>query len=511
MSAHAATRRAAEEKEAMQAGTRKKVFFAGITAAAFGLGAATGTHAHPGLLTRPVAAAVVPAASPDSADPTGTPGGTLPSFVSLVEAVSPAVVHVKVVSIVKTSGPEESSPFPFGEDGPFPSFRLPQRQQPPSRQLGAGSGFIIRKDGVVLTNNHVVEQAKEITVALSDSREFPAKVLGRDPKTDLAVLKIDAKMDLPVAQLGDSDALKVGEWVVAIGNPFGLDNTVTAGIVSAKGRAIGNGPYDQFIQTDAPINPGNSGGPLFNQRGEVIGINTAIFSQSGGNIGIGFAIPIDVAKQLVPQLETEGHVTRGWLGVSIQKLTPELADSLGINEAQGALVAGVTPGSPAAKAGVKTGDVITTYDDKKVGEHGLPSLVAATPVGATVPLQVLRDGGVKTLSVTVAKLADEEVRDAEAPGKGKWGLALRELTPEERAERGLEDGQGVLVTAIEPGSPAEEAGLHAGDVVLQANRKPVGSVEALRQEVGKVEEGKHLLLLVRPADGGDRFAALAAH
>jgi serine protease Do len=496
----------------MQAGTRKTVLVAGVAAAAFCLGTAAGTRAHPGLLARPVAeAAVVPAASPASPDSAGPSGGTLPSFVSLVEAASPTVVHVKVVSAVKTGGPEGGFPFSFGEDGPFHGFRFPPMQPPSGRQLGSGSGFIIRKDGVVLTNNHVVEGAKEITIALSEGHEYPAKVLGRDPKTDLAVLKIDAKTELPVARLGDSDALKVGEWVVAIGNPFGLDNTVTAGIVSAKGRAIGSGPYDQFIQTDAPINPGNSGGPLFNERGEVIGINTAIFSQSGGNIGIGFAVPINVARQLVPQLEAEGHVTRGWLGVSIQKLTPELAESLAVSETQGALVAGVTPGSPAAKAGIKTGDVITTYNGKKVEEHaGLPSLVAATPVGATVPVEVLRDREVKTLSVTVAKLADEEVREAAAPAKGKWGLALRELMPEERAERGVEEGQGVLVAGVEPGSPAEEAGLHAGDVVLQANRKPVGSVEALRQEVGKVEDGKRLLLLVRPADGGDRFAALAA-
>jgi serine protease Do len=458
-----------------------------------------------------VETAAVPATTPESADSTAVQGKTLPSFVSLVEAVSPVVVHVKVVSVVKTGVPDGGFPWPFGGDSPFPGFHVPQMQPPPSRQLGSGSGFIIRKDGIVLTNNHVVENAKEITVGLSDGREFPAKVLGRDPKTDLAVLKIDAKADLPVARLGDSDALKVGEWVVAIGNPFGLDNTVTAGIVSAKGRTIGNGPYDQFIQTDAPINPGNSGGPLFNQSGEVIGINTAIFSQSGGNIGIGFAVPIDVAKELVPQLETEGHVTRGWLGVSIQKLTPELAESLGVHEIQGALVAGVTPGSPAAKAGFKTGDLITTYDGKKLEEHGgLPSLVAATPVGATVPVEVLRDGASKTLQVTVAKLADDEVRESAAPGKSRWGLALRELTPEERAERGVEEGQGVLVTAVEPGSPADDAGLHGGDIVLQANRKPVGSVTALQKAVGKVEEGKHLLLLVRPADGGDRFAALEA-
>ncbi|HBZ69470.1 MAG TPA: peptidase [Deltaproteobacteria bacterium] len=490
-----------------------KVFVAGVAVVAFCLGTAAGTRAHPGFLARPAAATeLTPATPAESADSTEAPARALPSFVSLVETVSPVVVHVKVVSVVKTNGAEDSFPFPFpfGEDGPFRNFRFP-KTQPPSRQLGAGSGFIIRNDGVIVTNNHVIDQAKEITVGLSDGREFRAKVLGRDPKTDLAVLKIDAKTDLPVAKLGNSDALKVGEWVVAIGNPFGLDNTVTAGIVSAKGRAIGNGPYDQFIQTDAPINPGNSGGPLFNQRGEVVGINTAIFSQSGGNIGIGFAIPINLEKELVPQLEAEGHVTRGWLGVSIQKLTPELAESLGVSEAHGSLVAEVTPGSPAAKAGIKTGDVITTYNGKKVEEYGgLASLVAATPVGTTIPIQVLRDREVKTLSVTVAKLADEEVHEAAAPAKAKWGLALRELTPEERAERGLEDGQGVLVAGAEPGSPAEDAGLHAGDVVLQANHKPVGSVEALRHEVAKVEEGKPLLLLVRPADGGDRFAALAA-
>jgi len=499
----------------MRADTRKKLLVAGVTALAFCIGATAGSRVRPGFLARPVQqAAVVPAGSAESSDGPGAAGRALPSFVSLVEAVSPVVVHVKVVSVVKTSSPQEGftlpfGSFPFGDEGPFSGFRLPRMQPPASRQFGAGSGFIIRKDGVILTNNHVVEQAKEITVGLNDGHEYPAKVLGRDPKTDLAVLKIDPKNELRVAELGDSDALKVGEWVVAIGNPFGLDNTVTAGIVSAKGRAIGNGPYDQFIQTDAPINPGNSGGPLFNQRGEVVGINTAIFSQSGGNIGIGFAVPSNVAKQLVPQLETEGHVTRGWLGVSIQKLTPELAESLGVRESRGALVAGVTPGSPAAKAGIKRGDVITTYDGKKVEEHGgLPSLVAETPVDATVAVQVLRDGEGKTLSVTIAKLADDEVREAAAPNKAKWGLALRDLRPEEREGRGLDDGQGVLVAGVEPGSPAEEAGLHAGDVVLQANRTQVGSVEVLRHELAKVAQGKPLLLLVRPAEGGDRFAAL---
>jgi len=433
---------------------------------------------------------------------------SLPSFASLVEAASPAVVHVKVVSAVKTGAVEGG--FPFGEDGPFRGFRSPM--PPPSgRQQGTGSGFVIAKDGVVLTNNHVVENAKEITVRLSDGTELPAKVLGRDPKTDLAVLKVETKHELPVVRLGDSDVLRVGDWVVAIGNPFGLDNTVTAGIVSAKGRAIGSGPYDQFIQTDAPINPGNSGGPLFNERGDVIGINTAIFSQSGGNVGIGFAIPINLAKELAPQLEEKGHVTRAWLGVSIQQLTPELADSLGVEDTHGALVAGVTADGPAAKAGIKTGDVITAFNDKPIDAHnGLPTLVAASKVGTTAEVRVLRDGKQKTLDVTLAKLAEDEVAETAAPNKGKWGLMLRELTPEERAQRDVADGQGVLVAGVAPDSPAEDAGLHNGDIVLQVNRRVVGSVDALKAEIAKVAEGKSLLLLVRPADGNDHFAALAA-
>ncbi len=491
---------------------RKTVLVAGVAAASFGLGTAVRDRQVPGLPpVAPAAKAAAPleASAPlaRGAEPASTAKG-LPSFASVVEAAAPAVVHVKVVSTVNARA--EWGDSPFGDDSPFPGFRFPM---PPhsGRQQGTGSGFVIRKDGIVLTNNHVVEKAKDITVRLSDGQQYTAKVLGRDPKTDLAVLKIEAKHTLPVVHLGDSDALRVGDWVVAIGNPFGLDNTVTAGIVSAKGRAIGSGPYDQFIQTDAPINPGNSGGPLFNERGEVIGINTAIFSQSGGNVGIGFAIPINMAKQLVPQLEEKGHVTRAWLGVTVQPLTPDLAESLAVDDTHGALVAGVTPGSPAAKAGIKAGDVIIAYDNKKIDEHGgLPALVAATKIGETVRVEVVRDGAHRTVEVTVAKLADDDVPAQAAPNKGKWGLMLRELTPEERAQRSLEDGQGVLVAGVAPGSPADEAGVRSGDIILQANRKPVGSVEALRAEAGKIPDGKNLLLLVRPADGADHFAALAA-
>jgi len=314
--------------------------------------------------------------------------------------------------------------------------------------------------------------------------------------------------------LGDSDRVKVGDWAVAIGNPFGLSNTVTAGIVSAKGRALGNGPYDDFIQTDAPINPGNSGGPLFDERGNVIGINAAIFSQTGGNIGIGFAIPVNLAKTLVPQLAADGHVTRGWLGVSVQKLTTELAESLGIDVAHGALVGGVTAKGPAAKAGLRAGDVITRYDGKDVADVTvLPTLVADTPAGKTVPVEVVRDGKRQTFDVTIAKLTDDDPEEPHAAGdtsgNARVGLALRELSPAERAQRGLAPDEGVLVADVVDGSPAEAAGLEPGDVILQANRTAVGSVADLRAALGAAPKGMPVLVLVRPSDGNDRFAALS--
>jgi serine protease Do len=448
----------------------------------------------------PAVAPAVPAAEP----------GRRPSFAGLVSAVEPAVVHIRTTSVMKTAGPGMDL-----DDLP-PAFRqfFGQRgMQPPQggqqRRQATGSGFIIREDGIVLTNQHVVDGAKEITVTLHDGRELQAKVLGRDEKTDLAVLKLDAK-DLPVAKLGDSTALQVGDWVVAIGNPFGLSNTVTAGIVSAKGRAIGAGPYDDFIQTDAPINPGNSGGPLFDEAGNVVGINSAIWSQSGGNIGIGFAIPINLAKELVPQLEEKGHVTRGWLGVTIQQLTPDVADSLGVEGAKGALVTQVSKDSPAAKAGVEPGDVITKFDGKDVGGHAaLPPLVAATPIGKDVSIDVLRHGKTKSLEVHVAKLDEPASDEPTGEHKGRLGLSLRELTPQERSEHELEKGEGVMVQGVEPDSPAEEAGIKAGDVILRVNRAGVGSVNALKSEVEKTPKDHSVLLLVRPSEGTDRFAALA--
>jgi len=449
---------------------------------------------------------------PAPADVPGLSARALPSFASLAEQVAPSVVFIKAVSVENAAAPGQGfeAPGPFGEHELPPGFRFPFPQQPPGfKRRGTGSGFIVRGDGLILTNNHVVENAKQITVTLNDEREYDAKVVGRDPKTDLAVIKIDSKEPLPVAKLGDSEGLRVGDWVMAIGNPFGLNNTVTAGIVSAKGRVIGAGPYDDFIQTDASINPGNSGGPLFNERGEAVGINSAIFSQSGGNIGIGFAIPINLARQLMPELEAHGSVTRGWLGVAIQKVTPDLAKSLDLADAHGALVADVTAQGPAGKAGLERGDVIVKFNGKPVKESSsLPTLVAGTSVGKTVPVEVIRGGAHKTFEVTIAKLDDPTAAvEPEAQG-GKWGLALRDLTPQERQHAGTDEG--VLVTEVTPGSPAEEAGVVPGDVVMQVNQTPVTSVSDLQKEAAKVSGDRPLLLLVKRADGQNRFAALTA-
>jgi serine protease Do len=433
--------------------------------------------------------------------------GALPSFADLAARVAPAVVNIKVTSIAKADFPDQL----FDEKFPFPDFRIPMPQRPEQfKRQGTGSGFIIRKDGLILTNNHVVANAQEITVTLSDKQQYKGKVLGLDPKTDLAVIKIEPKGSLPAVTLGNSDMLRVGDWVMAIGNPFGLSNTVTTGIVSAKGRTIGAGPYDDFIQTDASINPGNSGGPLFNTAGEVVGINTAIFSQNGANIGIGFAIPANLVKNLVPELEIKGTVTRGWLGVSVQPVTPDLARSLGVDKERGALVGDVVAQGPAEKAGIKRGDVIVSYDGKKITESTtLPGLVAATGVGKTVPVEILRDGKMKTINVAISKLNDSTAALNTKQEKSEWGLALQDIQPEERRQMGLTGSEGVIVTAVMPGSPAANAGIHAGDVILQVNQAPVTSVQGVKDEVAKAKGDKPLLVLLRRADGSTSFAALS--
>src|SRR5215510_7185551 len=443
-----------------------------------------------------------------------TPSGrALPSFASLAAEVSPTVVYIKVVAVEKTtqSGPGFGfPPNPFGEDAPFPGFRSPFPTPPPGgfRRQGSGSGFIIRGDGVILTNNHVVEDAKDITVTLTDKREFSAKVLGRDPKTDLAVLKIEPKGDLPVAKLGDSQALQVGDWVMAIGNPFGLSNTVTAGIVSAKGRVIGAGPYDDFIQTDAPINPGNSGGPLFNMNGEMVGINTAIIASGQG---IGFAIPADLAKPLIPKLVSTGGVTRGYLGVSIQSVTPELAKAMKLDERQGALVSEVVPSGPAAKTGIRQGDVIVGFNDELIKNgHDLPALVAKTLVGEHVTVTLRRDGKTQKVPVTIGKLPAEQGTGEESSqaAQSQWGLQLQDVTPQMARQRGLKEAEGVMVVGVQPGSPAERAGLQRGDAIREVNRQAVQSVQEVRDAIAKADNQDAVALLVK-RNQGSLFVAMA--
>ncbi|MBM4298517.1 MAG: DegQ family serine endoprotease, partial [Deltaproteobacteria bacterium] len=355
---------------------------------------------------------------------------------------------------------------------------------------------IIDANGTILTNYHVVDGADKISVTLSDGKNYDAKVIGKDQKSDIAVIKIEAARNLPAANLGDSDRLEVGEWVMAIGNPFGLDHTVTSGIVSAKGRNIGAGPYDNFIQTDASINPGNSGGPLINLRGEVVGINTAIFSQSGGNIGIGFAIPANSVKELLPQLRDKGKVVRGFIGTSIQKVTPEIAESLNLKQARGALVSDLVKGGPAEQAGLKHGDIIVEFDRKEIKESSdLPIQVARVTPGTAVQVKILRDGKETTLPLTVGEMKDGEI--VAATQEGEFGLTVQPVTAQLAENLGLERTEGLVITAVKRGSAAEQAGLRTGDVITEINRQPIKDLADYNRELKRSEKAKSLLLLVR--------------
>jgi len=420
-----------------------------------------------------------------------------PNWVHLAKELKPAVVNVSTKRVEE--GRHLQSP--FGPGDPFEQFFKQFGDQTKRSVRSMGSGFIINADGAILTINHVVDGATDIKVKLSDGRELPGKVVGTDPKTDLALLKIDAT-GLPVIPLGDSSELQVGEPVMAIGNPFGLEQTVTTGIVSATGRVIGQGPYDDFIQTDASINPGNSGGPLINARGQVVGINAAIFSQSGGSVGIGFAIPVDQAKTVVTQLAANGHVSRAWLGVAIQGLTPELAKGFNVPDTKGALVAGVTDDSPAQKAGMKTGDVITEFDGRKVARsEDLPRLVAATPIGREVTVAVVRDGKAVTLRARLAKLDEPGQKvAAEAGEKGKLGVAVETVTPAMATELGLREAKGVVVRIVEDGSPAATAGIQPNDVILEVDRQPVKDVATLKRLLDGHAKGAPLLMLLQRED-----------
>jgi len=431
------------------------------------------------------------------------------NFSELAERVRPGVVNIQVVKKVRNVGfgSRDFSGNPFGEDSPFGDFFGPFSRGNPApapEQRGVGSGFIMSTDGYIVTNNHVVEDADQIKVKLANGKEYDGKIIGRDPKTDLALVKIDGASDLHALPLGNSDELKVGSWVVAIGSPFGLEQTVTAGIVSAKGRVIGSGPYDNFIQTDASINPGNSGGPLINTKGEVVGINTAILAQGKG---IGFAIPVNMAKDIAPQLQEKGHVTRGWFGVSIQEMTPELAKSFGLKDGKGALVAQVLPGSPAEKAGIEQGDVIVEFDGKAVAESkDLPQIVASTPVGKSVNVKLWRGGKALDREVKVSEM-EENVAVNKSPARKTLGISVQNVTPEMARRLRLKAESGVVVTQVESGSPAADAGIQSGDIIREVNRKPVKDADDLLQKIEQAKDQNSILLLVQRGQN-NLFAAV---
>ena len=434
------------------------------------------------------------------------------NFSILAKQVKGGVVNIRVEKVVK--GSEEISHFsrrdPFRGRNPFEDFFGPlprEDSRPAPKQRGLGSGFLIDRSGYVVTNNHVVDGADTIVVTLSNKKEYEAELIGRDPKTDLALLRIEPSDDLKPLAIGDSDALSVGEWVVAIGSPFGLEQTVTAGIVSAKGRVIGAGPYDDFIQTDASINPGNSGGPLINMKGEVIGINTAIVA---GGQGIGFAIPINLAQGIVEQLKNNGQVTRAWLGVGIQDLTEELGDYYGIKDRKGVLVTEVYENSPADKGGIKVEDVIISVNGTNVDSgRVLSGMIANFPVGKRTRITVLRNGKSKDISVEVAKRTDEEmVAKKSMEESDNLGIKVSDMSPEIANRLGYgEDMKGVVVLEVARGSKAEKAGVRQGDIVVAVNYVKVKTVGDYRKEVNRVDEGKEMRLLLRRGRAG--FIALA--
>jgi len=428
------------------------------------------------------------------------PPGVPASFADLAERVSPAIVNIQTsTTIGGSSGHRPRHPLEefFGEEffgAPFPKFPRPERTLP-----SLGTGFAISADGYIITNDHVVAEVDKIEVHFMEGEVLEAEVVGRDPKTDLALIRVETDEELPFLPLGDSDSVRPGDWVVAIGNPFGLAHTVTAGIVSAKHRVINTDPdprrFDDFIQTDAAINPGNSGGPLINMKGEVIGIATAINPRANT---IGFAVPVNIAKQILPQLRATGRVSRGWLGVYIQAIDEDTAELMGLKDRKGALVSKVEPDAPAAKAGIERGDVIVEFDGQPVDEMDqLPRIVAATPVGSKIEVKALRKGKKKSFSVEIGELEPGErvasTTQEELPGA--YGLHVQNITPDVAKHLDLADLEGVLITTVEPGSTAEEAGLRRGDVILEVNQEAVSEVGAFTTAMKNSEKGA--LLLVR--------------
>jgi len=445
------------------------------------------------------------------------------SFADLVSKLLPTVVNISTSQTLKAPPPNTMPQLPPGSplEDLFKNFLGPNSNRP-RHVTSLGSGFIIDPSGYVVTNNHVIEDSDQITVSLQDGTSMPARVVGRDPKTDLALLKVSPKKPLPSAHFGDSDHARIGDWVVAIGDPFGIGSTVTAGIVSARNRNINAGDYDDFIQTDAPINRGNSGGPLFDTDGNVIGINSQIYTPTGGSVGIGFAIPSNLARQVTNQLRQFGVARRGWIGVRIQQVTPEIAEGLGLGTTQGALVAGVTGGGPAAKAGLSNGDLVTGFDGKTVpDDRALPRIVADTPIGKTVNIDVLRKGRKQTLKITVQRLADDSKVDK--PGKAppppavknqsklsQLGLSLGVLDGAARGKFKIGSGiQGVVVTAVEGGSPAGEKNLHSGDVIVEVGGEAVKTPDDVAKRVdADAKAGKKSVLLLVNRDGDLQYLGL---
>ena len=448
----------------------------------------------------------------------------LPSLNPLVQRVQPAVVNISAqMSTEASAGTDRSADEGEGSSSPFDDFLrkfFENRGVPNSGRevMALGSGFIIDAGGLIVTNNHVVGNADKITVILQDNTRHPGKVVGRDEKTDLALLQIDASgKKLPFVSWGDSDKSKVGDWVVAVGNPFGLGGTVTAGIISALGRNINEGPYDDFIQIDAPINRGNSGGPTFNLSGEVIGINTAIYSPSGGSVGIGFALPSNTAKSIVQQIREHGHVTRGWLGVAIQGITPSIAKSLGMDpdRSTGALVASVTPNSPAAKAGLKPGDVILKSEGQDIKTvHDLPRLVAKAPIGEKFNMQIRRNGKDMALSATIGELQENQQQQASASGNASpekaasLGLQLSALDPASRRQFKIpKEVEGAVVADVAQDSPAATLGIQPGDVIESVDQQPVKTPQQAAQALQEASSKGNILLLLN-RQGRSQFVGL---
>lgn len=431
------------------------------------------------------------------------------AFSSVVKDVKPAVVHVRVESTVSANPDmEQFYNHPFFERFFGPQFQHPDPNSQPRKrqQYGAGSGFIISEDGHILTNNHVVENAEKITVTLSDNQEVEAELVGADPQSDVALIKISVSNPLPTIPLGDSEALEVGEWVIAIGNPFGLSQTVTVGVVSAKGRSrVGINEYENFIQTDAAINPGNSGGPLLNIHGEVVGINSALYSRTGGYMGIGFAIPINMVKSIEEQLQKHGKVTRGWLGVAIQDVDENLAESFGLEKAEGILVSETQPDSPADTAGIKQGDVLLSLNDVALKDVAdLRNRVALIVPGTEVTINLIREGKPLDMDVKIGeqpadfgKVAQKKTTDN---ALGDFGLVVQDLTKDLAEQFGYQDREGVIVSEVLPGSPAEQSGFKTSQLIEEVNKVRITSVADLQQVLSQSTDSGRVLLRVRSGE-----------